>query len=75
MSSGARIAGIEVSTFSIGFGPVLFLISYCILMLLIAGPLLFALVQEIRTTYPILLIGVLYRVIRLTPGFSFRVKK
>jgi len=56
---------------------VLFLISYCILALLIAGPLLFALVQEIRTTYPILLIGffVLYRVIRLTPGFSFRVKK
>lgn len=55
----------------------LFLSSYCILALLIAGPLLFALVQEIRTTYPILLIGffVLYRVIRLTPGFSFRVKK
>ncbi|WP_374120254.1 site-2 protease family protein [Exiguobacterium acetylicum] len=55
----------------------LFLISYCILALLIAGPMLFVLIQEIRTTYPILLMGVfvLYRVIRLTPGFSLRMKK
>lgn len=56
---------------------VLFLISYCMLALLIAGPMLFFLVREIRTTYPILLMGVfvLYRVIRLTPGFSLRMKK
>lgn len=56
---------------------VLFLASYCILTLLIAGPMLFVLIREIRTTYPILLMGVfvIYRFIRLTPGFSFKTKK
>jgi len=55
----------------------LFKISYAILAILIATPMLIILIQQIKTTYPILffLAFILYRIFKLTPELNFKIRK
>lgn len=55
----------------------LFKISYVILAILIATPMLIIFVQQIKTTYPILLFlaFILYRIFKLTPELNFKIRK